>query len=195
MDANKVDRALEAWKVTIGVQQHFNDIGLKVRQFALTVLAAVLAASAAVLDTGTAVKIWGFTTSLAVLFLLAGALVWLAFYFVDRIWYHPLLLGAVKHAEQLEEMLTDDVPGISLTRSISNASPVTVVGHEMHSGTKMSVFYVVIFVVLLALATGAHRGAQEPSRPSTATPAGEAETSGLPCWRPCARSPLGVKAA
>ena len=43
----KEERLLEAWKVTVEVQMHFNELEMKVRSFAITVLAAFLAASRA----------------------------------------------------------------------------------------------------------------------------------------------------
>jgi FMN phosphatase YigB (HAD superfamily) len=44
--ADTVPIALEAWKKTIDVQQHFNDIELRIRNFAITLLVAVLGATA-----------------------------------------------------------------------------------------------------------------------------------------------------
>jgi hypothetical protein len=41
--ADRIDRGLE---VAIGVQQHFNDTELRLRNYALTLLAAVIGASA-----------------------------------------------------------------------------------------------------------------------------------------------------
>lgn len=36
---------LEVWKATIDVQKHFNELGLRVRSIAVTVLGALLAAA------------------------------------------------------------------------------------------------------------------------------------------------------
>src|SRR5882762_672772 len=82
---------IEAWKQTIAVQMHFNDIAMKIRAFALTLIAAILTA-----QSFAAVRIiW--------LPIVAALGCWVAFYMMDRWWYHYLLLGAVLHAEDLEE--------------------------------------------------------------------------------------------
>lgn len=156
MERWRVERALEVWKTCVEVQQHFNDIELRVRQFALAILAAVLAASVATMEFGAVVEFLGIRIGLSTLVLLAGALVWLAFYFVDRVWYHPLLIGAVRQAESIENELQREVLGIGLTKRISRESPVTVRGVTIHARHKMDVFYVGVFVVLLIISLGAH---------------------------------------
>jgi len=81
---------IEAWKQTIAVQMHFNDIAMKIRAFALTLIAAILTA-----QSFAAVRIiW--------LPIVAALGCWVAFYMMDRWWYHYLLLGAVLHGADLE---------------------------------------------------------------------------------------------
>lgn len=116
MEPWRVEKALEVWKTCVEVQQHFNDIELRIRQFALAILAAVLAASVAIMEFGAVVAFLGVRIGLSTLVLLAGAFVWLAFYFVDRVGYHPLLMGAVRQAESIEDELHREVPGIGLTK-------------------------------------------------------------------------------
>jgi hypothetical protein len=86
---------------------------------------------------------------------IGGFVAWLAFFLMDRYWYHPLLLGAVKHALKLEVELERDVPGIKLTSAISEASPIDIRIRKrkwtLHSSHKMPIFYGLIAGVLVAL--------------------------------------------
>lgn len=119
----RVELQLEAWKATVGVQQHFNDIELKVRGLALTVISAVIGAAVLALRDGTTVDLFGVEWKLATLVLLVAIVIWRAFYQVDQIWYHRLLLGSVQHGETLEKLLADEVPGIGLAQRIREESP------------------------------------------------------------------------
>ena len=150
---------VEAWKTTIQVQQHFNDIEMKIRSLAITVLTAVLAAAAIAIREDTKLEVFGGTVPLGSTLLGVGAVTWLLFYFVDKIWYHRLLLGAVKHGGTLEDQLrTYSEKSFDLTKTIGDESPHQFkiagfkVGRPMHSSTKLTVFYGVVEVVLLLAA-------------------------------------------
>jgi len=80
---------LEAWKTTITSQAHFNEMTMKLRSTALTLVAAIL----------TAESLAG-SGSLAVV---AALISWVAFYVLDRWYYFYLLLGTVLHGESLEK--------------------------------------------------------------------------------------------
>jgi hypothetical protein len=82
---------MEAWKQTIAVQMHFNEIAMKIRAFALTLIAAILTAESLAKAQG---SYWA---------IVAALISWIAFYLMDRWWYHYLLLGAVVHAGDIEE--------------------------------------------------------------------------------------------
>lgn len=111
---------LEVWKKTVDVQQHFNDIEWRIRGLALTVMTFTLGAAGLAAREGS--EFWHL--SLALLVLVVGSVLWLAFYVVDKVWYHPLLIGAVKHGTALETALGVERAG--LTHAISKASPYRV---------------------------------------------------------------------
>lgn len=159
------DRAklyVEMWKQTVDVQEHFNDIEMRIRTAAITILTFVLGGASLALPQGTQVSLWSHHPQLASLVLVMGALLWAAFYFVDQWWYHPLLLGAVKHGETLECELQTYLPKAGLTLEISKSSPFPLVlgfrswkyKHEVHSKHKMTIFYGAIFTLLLVSAVG-----------------------------------------
>jgi len=45
-DDKKIDWLLAVWKTTVGVQQHFKDIELRIRNYAITVMGAFLGVAA-----------------------------------------------------------------------------------------------------------------------------------------------------
>jgi hypothetical protein len=164
-------KAFDAWKTTVDVQQHFNLIEMQIRNFAITTLTAVLGASAllhnehqkAISEAITNSKpapsnmmfiLFGtMPISLPDIVLAGGILVWLAFYFMDRWWYHPLLIGAVRHAETIEKTLKDGgafgAEFIQLSTEISKASPLRLFGVEIHSTRKIDLFYGIVTILLI----------------------------------------------
>lgn len=111
MEHQKLLALIEVWKQTVQVQQHFNDLGLRIRNLALTLLVAVFGAAALALRERIQIVVWGTQLSLASALLLVGLVGWLAFYFIDRFWYHKLLVGFVVHGEALEGILAAELLG------------------------------------------------------------------------------------
>lgn len=142
------ERLLEAWKKTVDVQMHFNELEMKVRSFAITVLAAFLAAVGFVLKENLEVELFGFELSLTGMILLAALLCWGAFYLMDRLWYHRLLRGAVNHGIELESKAKETFPELDLANQIGLASPVEIRGKKLGSDRKIDFFYGVIGLVI-----------------------------------------------
>jgi hypothetical protein len=142
------EHALEVWKVTIDVQKHFNDLCLRVRSIAVTVLGAFLAAAGYALREHQSVTVLGKAASLAGLILLAGLICWTAFWLMDRLWYHRLLRAAVRHGRKVEQALVETVPVIGLTCTIDDESPLL----GMRAGHRLSVFYGFVAVLLFVAA-------------------------------------------
>jgi hypothetical protein len=108
---------VEMWKQTVTVQQHFNDIEWRIRGLALT--AATFSVGAA----GLAVN--NDHPFPAGVILGVGLVLWYAFYFVDRYWYHPLLVASVKQGHQVEAKIEEcGLPDAALTKAISAGSPI-----------------------------------------------------------------------
>jgi hypothetical protein len=160
MGADKEDQylthMLEAWKTSIEVQQHFNTLEMQIRNFAITVLTAVLGAAALSLGSEYRARMWlgRFEVPLASLIFFAGLVAWGAFYFMDRFWYHRLLRGAVSHAQAIEKALEKDLPGIGLSSAIAQASPVGFGRKKrwaIHSSGRLDIFYGFIAGIVLVL--------------------------------------------
>lgn len=145
----RTEHLLEVWKTTIDVQKHFNELEMRVRSVAITVLAAFLAAAGYTMKERLHLNVFGLDLSLTVLVFLAAVVCWAAFYLMDRFWYHRLLKGAVAHARKVEKALEAEIPEIGLTQSIGDASPFSLRGWKIGSDTKMDYFYGSILGLLL----------------------------------------------
>ncbi|CPT42965.1 Uncharacterised protein [Mycobacteroides abscessus subsp. abscessus] len=150
---------VELWKKTVEVQQHFNDLEWRIRGLALTAATFALGASAVAAKDGTVIG----GVSLGTGVLILGVVLWYAFYFVDRYWYHSLLIGSVKHGSILEAELRRWLPKAGLTDSISEGSPELpplalkwTTAHRkekrLRSTDKMVVFYSIGGFVLIVAA-------------------------------------------
>ena len=124
------EELLEIWKKCVDVQMHFNGIELQIRNYAVTLLVAVIGAVAYALKERVEVNVSGHTFSIAVAILPAGILGWTAFYFMDRHWYHRLLLGSVQHAARIEKAVG---PELELGDAISKASPIPICEKKIRS--------------------------------------------------------------
>lgn len=133
---------IEIWKKTIDVQQHFNDLELRIRNYAVTLIVAIIGAAALIERERIRVVVAGRTVPLAAFLLFGGVVAWFAFYFMDRFWYHRLLYGSVNHGSYLEARARRVLPELALTDAISKASPLKPFGRmEIHSTAKIDIFY------------------------------------------------------
>lgn len=142
---------IDIWKASVEVQQHFNDLELRIRNFAVTLLVGVLGATAFALKEHYVISLFGFTLSLAVGICLAGVPGLMGFYLMDRHWYHRLLLGAVSQTVKIEKKFSEKIPELSLTHAIGGKSPVTWGPFEIHSSEKIDIFYCGGLAILLLL--------------------------------------------
>lgn len=157
---------LELWKKTVDVQQHFNDLELRVRNFALIVVGALLALGGYAVRETVALSVLGFSLSAAGLIIWSSLIPLAAFYFMDRWWYHRLLKGAVNAGIPLERKLKESGYPIALGEEISKASPFSwrIWGRKgehdetpfwklpirkMHSESKMDFFYLALGLAIL----------------------------------------------
>lgn len=149
-----METVVDAWKTTVDVQKHFNELEMKVRNFGLTILGAVLAGAAFSIKEQVEVGIRGTHIPLAALVVLAGAAVWNAFYLMDRCWYHNLLLGSVAHGMVIEKRYQGRLPELGLATAIGAASPTMIGRWKIRSSTKLDLFYVFGTILLVIAAFG-----------------------------------------
>jgi hypothetical protein len=156
-----VSTALEAWKTTVGVQQHFNDLELRIRNFAITFAGAILGLAGLALKEDP-------KSHLPAALLTVGLIGWAAFYVMDRLWYHRFLDAATEHARNLETWLraatgTEDwvfnlAGGIKEKSGISLASKVgwwsRLIGRFYKGGKLRSRHRIDIFYAAFLIASG-----------------------------------------
>lgn len=144
---------VDVWKKIVDVQQHFNDLELRIRNFALTTQAAFLGFAGIAVSRDLQFTFRSAQHTTAVMVLFAGLVSWVGFYLMDRFWYHRLLMGAVKHGARIETEMAAHIPELGLTKAIGEESPFTlpVIGYKMHSNKKMDTFYGLGMVVYLVL--------------------------------------------
>jgi hypothetical protein len=176
LPSSAYDQIIEIWKTSVDVQQHFNGLELQIRNFAVTLLVTILGATAFALKEHYVVSIFGSTFSLAVAICLAGAAGLLGFYFMDRHWYHRLLIGSVKQTIAIERTVRSKVPELALTEAIGNESPLFWGPFEIHSSEKIDIFYSLGLAILVLLAwvlllAGNDAGQPIQNPPSATSPA------------------------
>lgn len=115
---------IEIWKKAVEVQQHFNTIEMTLRNIFATIVVAILAGIGFTAKDGVFVSIGVVSVPGPVLICLAAIVLTFIFYFVDRFWYHRLLLGSVLEALELEKDLRNDGAILSLTKRIGEKSPL-----------------------------------------------------------------------
>ena len=159
---------IDIWKVIVGVQQHFNEIEMRIRALFVTILLALLASIGFLMDKKLSFLFGSLTVQFATFLPLAGVLGTCLFYFIDRYWYHRLLLGSVNQARFIELKHRDEIPELSLTDAIAKESPyepkswlmcfaarlvVTEKRYKdtgrLHSDGKIELFYKTVIIALL----------------------------------------------
>ncbi len=143
-DSKETDKKLllEAWKQCVDVQMHFNDMEMKIRSLAVTVITAISGAIGYLLKENI-----HYQKEFIVLLSFVGAAAWLCFYLMDRFMYHKLLIGAVNAGIKTEKELKDLGINVTLGEKIKEASPLkNLFGHnlEMHSDQKLDFFYITV---------------------------------------------------
>lgn len=132
------------WEKVIDVQMHFNDLCLRIRSFAISILGVLLGSAAIAYRFAGHVEIFSHKVPTATIFIAISIIAWLAFYLMDRYWYHELLKGAVHHAQKIETTLNSAVPEIYLSHSIREQSHESL---NMSAAKKLHIFYISIFIV------------------------------------------------
>ncbi|MEO9623534.1 MAG: hypothetical protein ABJF09_01465 [Qipengyuania citrea] len=173
-DNSNRNAAISIWTKTVQTQEHFNEIGMKVRTMYATVLAGIISLYGIFVENASDIRISKITIDAIVPICIAVIVASTLLYFVDRYWYHRLLMGAVKQGSFIEERWKDYLPEMGMGSQISSESPVDLSDkkfikavaklvvkdkkfHEtdkLHSDGKIEIFYKpirLIAIVLLAL--------------------------------------------
>lgn len=151
-DVEKLQIKLEIWKKIIDVQMHFNELEMKIRNFAILLLSALIGAAALALKENITFTSWGL--SLTSLLLFTSSLFCMIFFCADLFWYHRLLKGAVIQGIAVEKSITDDgFPEVNLSTAIGNSSKMQVkyFNKPFDSNRKIKYFYISIASIFFLL--------------------------------------------
>ncbi|MGE0103707.1 MAG: hypothetical protein AB7H86_15410 [Blastocatellales bacterium] len=171
IDSDDVKFALEIWKTAIDVQKHFNTLEMQIRSIAITVITATIGAAGLVFNqtqetireaikasqavpVTNHIRIIGINLSSADMLVVGGMLAWLAFYFMDRWWYHRLLQGAVTQAQNIENVFKKATKLgylMSLSSSIRKESHLSMWKIQIRSGVKIDIFYGTVLAILIMI--------------------------------------------
>lgn len=197
MEDQQRKQIIEIWKTIVEVQMHFNDISMRIRSMFITIILALFASIGFLLNKELNLEIFAYNVQFATLMPLFGIFATWLFYFIDRYWYHRLLVGSVKHAIEIEKKYKNDMPELSLSDAIGEESPYQprggvrwlanlLVRHDkyretgkLHSDGKIELFYksvilaLALTTIMLALFGGVT--VDKKTRPAQATPATTAE--------------------
>lgn len=146
---------IEIWKKIVDVQQHFNDLELRIRNFALIVTGAFLGLGGYAIKDAGVVTLFGLEVSIAGLVVVSAIFPLAAFYFMDRLWYHRLLDGSVYAGIEAETALKDLGYKVDLGSKIKEHSPFKMwltKKKMIRSATKMDLFYAILAGSLLVVA-------------------------------------------
>jgi len=167
---DKLEAQTEVWKKIVDVQQHFNDLELRIRNFALIVTGAFLGLGGYAIKDGGFVNVVGRDISSAALIVGASLLPLVAFYLMDRLWYHRLLDGSVAAGISAESELKKLGVVVDLGVKISQSSPFTVplINRKVHSRHKMDWFYGLLALALAILTITLAVGIKPASSSSSA---------------------------
>lgn len=145
---------IEIWKKIVDVQQHFNDLELRIRNFALIVTGAFLGLGGYAIKDAGVVKLFGLEVSIAGLVVVSAIFPLAAFYFMDRLWYHRLLDGSVYAGIEAETALKDLGYKVDLGSKIKEHSQfkLWLTKRMIRSATKMDLFYAILAGSLLLVA-------------------------------------------
>ncbi len=197
MEEQQRTQIIKIRKTIVEVQRHFNDIAMRIRSMFITILLALFAAIGFLLDKKPSFEISDYNIQFATILPLFGIFgAWL-FYFIDRYWYHRLLVGSVKHALEIEKKYKSEIPELSLSDAIGKESPykprgiVRLVANllgshnkysetgKLHSDGKIELFYksvvLALFLTMIMLASLGGVTIDKKTPPAQATPATIAE--------------------
>jgi hypothetical protein len=177
---------IEIWKKIVDVQQHFNDLELRIRNYALIVTGAFLGLGGYAIKDGGTVYVFGLEVSVAGLVVLAALLPLAAFYFMDRFWYHRLLDGSVVAGIEVEAAIQGLGYKVNLGSIIKEMSPFTLwcTGTKIRSKTKMDIFYGMLFAGLLIVSAILAFAIRHPDAPVQADQKSDASKPSVPVPAP-----------
>ena len=185
--------ALQAWKQTIDVQMHFNDICMKIRNLAITLLTAVVSFAAYTVKERMTLDLGAVDVPIGSIVAAGGLAGWLAFWAMDRHWYHVFLRAAGIHAGRIERRWSGVLPELLLSSQVSESSGRMLFGWQFDSARRLTAFYAVGAIVLVVTGVLVWKARVPPVQEPAAAPPPRAHVSSgsdLYSWQACRTPPV-----
>jgi len=147
-DHEEAQLILSAWTKIVDTQMHFNEMVMKVRSLAITLILAAFGAAAYSVQTPLFLNVYERPVHVAFFIIIFGLTGWLALWVMDLGHFHKLLRGAVAKGMALEEQYKNHalVGGLlGMTTAISSESR-TLMKIKVSAGKKIGIFYAVVFI-------------------------------------------------
>lgn len=109
IEPQKLKLLIEEWKTVIQTQMHFNDMLMKMRTAAISVVVAVFAAAAAIIGQfpDSYIEIFGRQAHISILVIIFGIALWMGIFIMDYFYYYKMLLGAVKRGYEFDNAFSE----------------------------------------------------------------------------------------
>jgi len=156
INPEKASDIIKIWEKAIDVQQHFNDIALRIRNIAITAFTFIIGGIGYCEKESLSHAIGDLELPYSTILAVFGIVILFAFFYMDKYWYHQLLVGSVKQGMDIERRWMKILPELRLTHAIGDASPHTLFFKrwKVHSRHKFRIFYGCLVLALLLLGIG-----------------------------------------
>jgi phosphoglycolate phosphatase len=123
-DGDRLKSLIELWKQTVDVQKSFNTISWQIRGLGISAITAAYAGAGLAHARDVTVTAFKVDLAAAGAILSLGLLLWWGLWYMERSWYHKLLVGAGNQAQHLEREMRDilEDPRVGLSHDITDAS-------------------------------------------------------------------------
>lgn len=151
IDKDLIPNIISIWSDIVKVQQHFNDIALRIRNLSLTAFTFIIATLGYIIKENITFNINGIEINGITVFSFLGLLIIFCFFFMDKYWYHKFLLGAVMQASFIENKWHKIIPEIALSNSITKQSslPLFYGKIKINSKKRFNYFYGPLMLIFL----------------------------------------------
>jgi len=144
---------IDIWKTVVDVQKHFNDIEIRVRSLAITIFTFLIGGIGYSTKENIILEIFSLRIPVSAVVSTIAIIVMLAFYLMDRHWYHNFLHSSVQQGIDIEKEIQNIYPNIKLTEGIKKTSPLSLLANKLqiHSNGKIRIFYFLLMLPFIVI--------------------------------------------
>ena len=152
-ELDEAQLVFSVWTKIVDCQMHFNDMVMRVRGLAVTLLLAAFGAAAYSLQSPVFLSVFGRSVHISFFVIVFGLAGWIALWLMDLGHFHKLLRGAVNKGIEVETSYkkTPHIgPLLGMTECITEESRKFIGERKMTAAVKLAICYGIILVCGLA---------------------------------------------